>query len=465
MDPFLVLATYAIVCGLVIAILHFVGRRERVVTPVALFVTIEIVAVWPALWPVNNDYLAGAGPFSAVLVATALLGLVIIYVAFGGAAADATVWRGAAHVPGPESLRSIAVGLTLLVGGLVAAGFAQFGGLPPLLTGGFSSLFDPLANQEQVEIIRESRRSMTKGHTLLGDEYSGQGILNVAIRSGWQVAVSVAVLFWSWKHTRGSLQAVVVVSGLALVFLGSTGVRSSVVMCAIAAVTALAIRYRMKMRHIVFATAALVGFILLIMPLSKGESAGVTISERAASATTRVTDGNGQHNARIVGLIASERLDIQWGNVLWGKLAAMAPGVGGEDPFALRLTRLSFGSNSASTTGYSTPTQFGLMYADGGPVGVIIGYLLSGALLGVGWRWVCRLRSPVGAAVAAQAAILLGFMSVTGIPGVLSTGLVLGLSLFICMGPHGWSAVAARVLGGKGARRKMPATTRVMSRQ
>jgi hypothetical protein len=294
-----------------------------------------------------------------------------------------------------------------------------------------------VGNADQAAMIRETRLTLTKGHTLLGEQYAGQGIVNAANESGWRIAVIVGVLYWSWERSRRSLFLMLTVCVLSFVFLGSAGSRSPVILCGIGFVAALAIRYRMRMRHLVVMGVAGLAAVLLIMPLSKGASGGISTGDRTAEVIERVTEGNGQNNAQIVRLITAESLDLQNGGLLVDRLRAMLPGTSSGDPFALEVTRLAYGGDS-ETTGYSTPTQFGLLYADGGALWVLVGYVLSGLLLALTWRRIASVTSPIGAAIAVEGAISLGYLSVSGIHGVLSAALMAAVALTVVVSPRLW---------------------------
>jgi len=437
----LVLTTYALVGGAIVLLLCGLGRQARVLTPVLFFVSVEVMAVWPALVPVDGSPLANLGAFPALLAAISLLAMVTTYVLFGGASVDASTWR-LAKLPGREEARCYGRGLIILVVGLCLLGLLTFGGVPPMLSGGFSSLLDPVGNAEQAMLIRETRLSLTKGHTLLGEQYAGQGIISAATESGWRIAVIVAALYWSWERSKRSLYLMLTVCALSFVFLASAGSRAPVIMCGIGFGAALAIRYHLRMRHLVVATAVSIGAVLLIMPLSKGTLAGISASERSAEMVERITEGNGQNNAHIVRLVSVDSLEMQHGGLLMDRLKAMLPGAGSEDPFALQITRLAYGADP-ETTGYSTPTQYGLLYADGGVLWVLVGYVLSGALLALAWRRIARVASPIGAAIAAEGAITLGYLSVSGIHGVLSSALMAALALSVVVSPKLWRTWSA----------------------
>ena len=439
---FLAVASYLVIGALTVLLMRAVARTSKVLTPIALFMAIEVLAVWPALIPTADSTLADVGPFPAMLAAVGMLLMVVTYVILGGPTADATGWRDERRLPTHDQTRSMALGLKLLVAALVVLGLYAFHGLPPLLTGGFESLLDPVGHEDQAALIRETRLSLTKGHTLLGEDYAGQGIINAASETGWRVAVIVSVLLWTWTRTKRHMQLLLFTSFLAFIFLGSAGSRSPLLLCVVAGVAALAIRHRLKTKNLVTVAVVAISFTLLIMPLSKGASGGESPAQRLTATIERVTDGNGENNAQIVHLISSGSLEPEHGGLFIERLQAMVPGISAQDPFALRVTRLAYGTNN-QTTGYSTPTQYGLLYADGGPAGVLAGYLLSGALLALAWRRIVRIRSPLGAAVAVEGTILLGYLSVTGIHGVLATAPVAAFALLIAAGPYGWRRFAA----------------------
>ncbi|MDQ3105687.1 MAG: hypothetical protein M3Q87_10840, partial [Actinomycetota bacterium] len=95
----LVLGLYLVTAVMVVTLLRAVGRGERVLTPIALFIGIEVFAVWPALLPESGSVLASVGPFPAILAAVSLLAAVVTYLVFGGASADCTRWRGSGLIP------------------------------------------------------------------------------------------------------------------------------------------------------------------------------------------------------------------------------------------------------------------------------------------------------------------------------------------------------------------------------
>jgi hypothetical protein len=385
----------------------------------AIFIGIETIAVWPALLPSTS----GLASEPAILAAIGLLAATTVYVVVGGNSVDMPDWRKTrAHVT-EKDLPALYQGLFLLTAGLVALGLYTFGGLPPLLSGGLTSLIDPVGHAEQVALIRESRRELTKGHLLLGESYAGQGIVNAFTAVGWQAVVSMAVfLLVRGQNTRRWILVAVLV--LAFIFLGSTGSRSPVLLALVMGVATFSYAVKVSGKTATLIAAISMGVILIVMPLAKGsEVGGATPVERVAALMERVTDGNGRNNAKIVELVDWGRVPVERGGLFVERLQAMVPGVGEEDPFALRITRLAYGGGS-NVTGYSTPTQYGLLYADWGAVGVIFGYAASGLLIGLLWPRLLRWRIAIGPVVAGLAAVQLGYLSVTGVHGLITNAAI-----------------------------------------
>lgn len=427
MTAFAILAGIALVMGLLI---HVQGRRERVLTPLALFVAIEVLATWPALAAAASGDSSASDWTLALLAGCATFTAVVAYMLFGGMSASAVRWRDEANAPSPRSLKTLGTGIFLLVAVLIVLSVFRFQGVPPLFNGGLRSLIDPVGNADQVARIREGRRVMTKGY-LVGEQYAGQGVLISLSQAGWQVVVAAAVLRHTWVKTATSRWQLVAVAGLAFLVMGSDGKRAPLALALLAAIGALALRRRVPTRVVVASGLAAFVFLLLISPLSKGaEAGGTSISGRAEAVVTRVTQGNGQNNVAIVNLVDSGRLGVGGGAVFTERILVMIPGAPTGDPFALTVTRLAYGAN-ANTTGFSTPTQFGLLYADGRDIGVLIGYIFTGAVMALGWRGLTRIKSYWGAVFMVQGGILLGYMAVTGVQGVISNGAVTTLAIAV----------------------------------
>lgn len=402
------------------------------VLPLGLFAGLEIMMVWPSL--VSGVDSVGGGP--GLLAATALLAAVLAFFPFTGHVSSLEAWRLSCPVSS-SSVKNLRFGIGMLVTALVITGLWRFQGLPPILLG-FASLVDPDAAGGDAAMIRESRRSLTKGHTLMGDEYQGQGVLNNVTEAGWQLVVSVVVLLLAKRLVRRRYLGWATL-GLAFVFLTSSGSRSPVVMAI--GVAALTLFFsRSVPRKAMLTVAALgSGLTLLIMPLSKGaDQAGGTVIGRLAALVERVGYGNGQNNVAIIRLVESGDLPIAYGGLIIERAIAMLPGVSTDTPFAFRLTQLAYGGGS-NVTGYSTPTQFGLLYADWGQVGVVPGYIMTGLVIGLGWKFVLSLRHFLAPTIGSLASVHLSYISVAGIHAVLVSVLVVSALLLFVLIPEKFS--------------------------
>ena len=323
-------------------------------------------------------------------------------------------------MPDAEWSRRFAKGVSLLVLILIAVSTYRFGGLPPLVRGrGLAALIDPVGHASEVAAVRESRLTLTKGSVLLGERYTGQGLLNTFTESGWLVVVVAAVVLWTWRRDRASAIRLLLIVALAFIFLGSAGSRGPLVFTALCGLAALTLRIRPSNRHLAWAAVGIGVLVLLIMPLSKGARAGTDLGSRVDAAWVRVTEGNGRNTAHIINLVDSGRLEPFHGRLVLERSLAVLPGVAKKDPFAYRLNLLVNGSGR-NTTGYLTPTQFGLLYAEGRFVAVLAGYAACGALFGLIWRAILRIRSRVGVVLAPIVAITLGKAAITGVPGMIA---------------------------------------------
>ena len=186
------------------------------------------------------------------------------------------------------------------------------------------------------------------------------------------------------------------------------------------------------MKKIFMSLGLMLALLIFIAPLSKGAKAGSSISERQDAIVKRISMGNGQNNVAIVKLVESGTLALGYGSVFTEKILVMIPGAPKKRPFALRLTEMAYGGG-ANVTGFSTATQFGLLWADGAVIGVLIGYFCTGLVLAIVWRLLVKLRGPWAPVVAVQGALLLGYCSVTGIQAILASAIVMAVCVGLMM--------------------------------
>ncbi|WP_153392892.1 O-antigen polymerase [Ornithinicoccus halotolerans] len=422
---------YSVIAVFLIALTYQSCLRGFSVLPLVLFAGIEVAVVWPALVPSAYSLESMAG----ILAAAGLLAAALAYYPFAGGQAGMRKWRERASILQTDTSRDLQTGLWILTGILAAIGSWRLGNVVTVRSG-VSWLLSPSQASSELASIRESRRLLTKGHLLLGEEYQGQGFFNALTDIGWQAVVAIAVLLLAskgWKQAWTCLFPIV----LAFAFLVSSGVRTPVILASIVGATTMMLTRPPRARTFVSLSCLVAAIVLIIMPLSKGaERGGESLGERFMALVERVTDGNGRNNAAIVELVNSGDLPVGYGSLFLERLAVMVPGVNADAPFAFRLTQLAYGGGN-NVTGYATPTQYGLLYADWGPVGVLFGYLFTGILLAVVWNLVLRVEHDAAPALAGVAVMHLAYMSITGVHGLLTTAALLAAVGGVVFAP-GW---------------------------
>lgn len=420
----------------IVALLSYTLRGWQRVTPIGAFLAFEIASTWPA-FVLHAD---GLEPVTAVPLICAMAGGVLATFCFwlaGGFKVDTSLLRfhGTSPADVQTQVHYLTGAILLLTGFLVVISCYRFGGLPPLFSMGLRSLIDPVSNLADVDAIREGRRSMTKGY-LLGKEYAGQGFLNALSEIGWQMVVVATACRALLKGLRSSYLFSGLICLTAFLFLGSSGHRSPIAFAAVGVVVSFMLYKDVNMKKLFTSLLLMLALLIFIAPLSKGEKAGVSIQQRQEAIVKRISMGNGQNNVAIVKLVESGILPLGHGSVFLEKILVMIPGAPKQRPFALRLTELAY-RGGENVTGFSTPTQFGLLWADGAIIGVLIGYACCGCVIAIVWRLLGRLRGPWAPVVAVQGALLLGYCSVTGVPAILSSTILMTVCLgLMIMGGH-----------------------------
>jgi len=420
----------------IVSLLAYTLRGWQRVTPIGAFLAFEIAATWPAFALYAEDL----EPMTELPLLCAIGGGVLATFGFwlaGGFRVQTSSLRF--HGTSPADIQTQVHYLTgailLLSGVLVVITCYRFGGWPPLFSVGLRSLIDPVSNFADVDAMREGRRSMTKGY-LLGKEYAGQGFLNALSEMGWQMVVVATACRALLKGVRASYLFSGFICLIAFLFLGSSGHRSPIAFAAVGVVVSFMLYRDVNMKKIFMSLGLMLALLIFIAPLSKGAKAGSSIRERQDAIVKRITTGNGQNNVAIVKLVESGTLSLGYGSVFLEKILVMIPGAPKTRPFALRLTEMAYGGGQ-NVTGFSTATQFGLLWADGAIIGVIVGYLCSGLVLAIVWRLLVQLRGPWAPVVAVQGALLLGYCSVTGIQAILSAAILMTVCVgLMMMGGH-----------------------------
>lgn len=350
-------------------------------TAISAYLVVEMVAVWPAFSRFDGAENFPTNRAAALVILSAGSVMLGFYMANGIRDPKPIA---ATFLPS-KNLRT-AVVVTVLV--LFAFQIYAHNGIPPYGPA-VRSMFT--GDGESRVILRDTRQVLTKGQ-LIGVAYRGQGVIKILTETGWQLVIGTIGASYGFRKPLFSLPASAALVTFGVLNISTNGVRAAVIGLAAAGLLAFASVRKISLSR--RATIAVFGaaFLLLIIPLSKSAQQSSGLADRAAAVVGRVSSGNGDHDADILILLETGELEQQNGAIFAEKTAAMVPGVtaGNGEPFALRLTRMIY-DVSETNTSYSTPTQLGLLVADGGNAGVVVGYFLTGIVIAVSWRIVYKL--------------------------------------------------------------------------
>lgn len=397
-------------------------QQVRGVQVITIALLLELSSVAPPLLE-RNTFFGRASPWQAAVYSFALAACCGAYLFVRGR----PMVRRIEQVPtrtNPRIARST-IQLAILFSVLVAAMLFQFSGLPPV-GAAVRNILSPTNFGGDVSQIRLGRQTLTKSH-YFGGAYRFQGLLEAVRSVGWPLAAVLAVRLWMLQSSTRLFAGSVLVTGL-LVNLAS-GVRADVIWL-VAAIGFGAL----STRRLSIARGAAIGLIgvlcfVAISPLAKGVAQGGGLANRLGSVAERITSGNGTVNIFVLEKFRSAELQPEGGALLAERMKAILPGTSESEPFAYRLSQLRAGTSSANTS-YLTPTHLGNLWADGGPVLVVIGYTVTGAILAVAEalrRRLLRRGDLLNEATSVALAIVAARMVVGGVPGIIASLLLLSL--------------------------------------
>ena len=355
--------------------------RAFIICPFLAFVATELRSAWPA-----NLALAFGRDRDIYPLFVSALALIAFCLAYLVSAAvvhlrPAHLLRFQAEPVVPSRSRVTYVFVCAVMGAtLVAIGTYQYRGLPPLtraLTGLLSQ------GQEGFVELNAQRRQLTKGYVFGADDWRGQGVIAVLMSVGWlYLGVMLAALRARYR-TRGWTIALGASVLAGVIYLGGVGERAPMVELLAGVLLSFTLIRYIRTRHLVLGAVALLIAVFLVGPL-KGQFTEVGAVTTATETFGRVAFGNGTNNVLIIEAVEDGRLGLGRGVLHYEKARASLPGVGGGDqPFANRLAQIR---NPGARSTFATPTNFGFIYADFGPAGVLVLYAGFGAAAAVAQR-------------------------------------------------------------------------------
>lgn len=368
-----------------------VGVRV-IAAPLLVFGVSEMRATWPATITSQLNDEVGIGPavVTGIAFIACMLAFIITLHVSGAGRVEAARFRDAPFRDRrPDAAHLLA--LMALALGLIILGTVLYRGLPPVVHAA-RSLISLTDSQESLTQLTVERRDLTKGH-IFGGSWRGQGLIATVMQVGWgYLVMSAAALYVKKRDPRRAL-LVALFLFLGMVYVGGAGERFPIVIILVAALMAITIMVRVTPRHLVVGMWTLAAFVFVIAPIGGGYSELGSASENVSRTATRIFLGNGKNNIRIVQYIGEGRLSFAGGNIHLEKLLSALPGLNPDVPFSNRLQQLR--ADATSETGYSSSTYFGMLYADFGPAGVLVGYSLIGVGAAVASNRLFRRRKEV----------------------------------------------------------------------
>ena len=374
--------------GCVLA-LHSV-RRFGGITPLAMFIAVELLVVWPA----GVLALLQNAPYGELVLGSFAIAT------FSLLLAHSLVWYGVRprlrfgedprhglRVPAPHlrwedaAFRSTIMG-TVLVG----LTLTLYQGLPPLLLAVFTSL----AAGEIVETARmmgQARLNLTRWEAL-GDGWRGQGALATMLRLGWPVVIASLLIAKPPRGAKWKRLVAVVVSGILAVFaLGGAGQRAPLAYAAAAVFFTLSWARPLRvsrelLTHLTVVLLLLAGVSFLTPKFQVVRGSDAPVVGAATSLLERVAVGNGRNNVVIIQRLEANRLAFQSGAIHYQRFGNALPGVRVRQSFSNQLAQMETGDHQRLSQ--HSATYIGYLYAEGGLSVVILGYTLMGLALAIG---------------------------------------------------------------------------------
>jgi len=373
-----VLVLYAGCIGLFVLAWRTSMRGAFIAAPVIVFGLSEIRAGWPATIAevAQNPYNLKPAIVMSMSFLTFMTCFILFFKCLGGSSARPAQFREA-PVESPYSDRAHRFSILAQVAVLVAAGTVLYQGAPPILDA-LRTFFSPDQQTDAFVELSRQRQSVTKGHVFEGDQWRGQGLISVLMRVGWTYAVVSAIVMYRRTRQRTWLLTCVVLGLLAMSYVGGVGERSPMVTVLLSIFFAISLMSRVRFRHVSVAFAIIAVFTVIIAPLSGRYTNVGSTTESALKTAQRAFFGNGTNNIWIVYFVDNGAIDLGWGQLHQDKLASALPGVKDDSNFANQLIRLR--PDSTSQVGNASPTYFGLLFADFGPIGTIVAYGAMGAV-------------------------------------------------------------------------------------
>jgi len=362
----------------------WLGSARRV-TPFAMFAGTLFLFLWPAtLRAVYQEETVGLT--ALVLLFASTLSFLLVYLISPRPKSHRAFTPA---ISGPVTRYRWMLGLLTLA--TLSLNLWFLGGLPPVLAG-IGVLATGGSSTEAVDIAGVLRFELTKSF-YFGGSYRGQGVILDVLGTTWPLLAGTAICIWYLTRKRSWFLAAVGISVLALVLFGGIE-RLRAMLLVLFGITLLSQITAAPLRQSVggvliaavlfFGLSALSGQIGANVRVS--DAGTVAVFDRMISGVERLFFGNAVTDLEVIRFVEDGDLRFGYGAIFASKLVLALPGPALIDvePFSLTMTRVR---RSSEGTAFSSMTNMGVLYADFGWFGPVIGFGLVGLLAALVERW------------------------------------------------------------------------------
>lgn len=275
----------------------------------------------------------------------------------------------------------------------VACGTHYYQGYPPTV-----QAIARLAVEQQLpqdvhkeihDIVVLGRRDLTKSH-VFGGEYRGQGIVRGFMIGAWAYGLVLGLTLCSIGGRRRWWLVVFLFFVGAFYYVAGTGERSRFVWVLIMGLIGLSFATRLNLKKLALVGVIALSFLVVMTTFLKRyepvEREGDLIFNVLAGVGDRIASGNKINNVRIMNFLEDKTLEYTYGRTHLREMMNVLPGIQ-ELPLGHRLGEII---RPGKTTFYNG-TYLGTVYIDFGLPGVIVVFLLLGALVRVAFHFLIRM--------------------------------------------------------------------------
>jgi hypothetical protein len=348
------------------------------VTPLVVFAAFEVVGVWPS--SVYAQSIGMSNAYVSTLLVFAFASFLATFALICGLTrTNRNVVEQFVQSPvileGSEKAYLI---VTIFFGVLLVALGTYLYGPTSLLLEALEGFGRGDSQTEVVTLLSTRREEITKGY-YFGEAYRGQGLILQILQTGWPFLTLMAAVI---AHSTRRLRWFAVTGLLLLLSFNYVGAaaRFQLVSVLLIQLIGMSLLTKLNLRRLIFGMAAMIVTIVAVAPLSV-QTAGIDLTDNpvgalALSMRDRILFGDGIHNIEVIEFTEAGWLPYGFGQYHIEKAMTALPGVTWGIPLSQQLQSIRTGD--PNDTAFASMTYFGVLYADFGPFGPIIGYAAIG---------------------------------------------------------------------------------------